>query len=224
MILSVHIPKTAGRAFGQMLAAEWGARVLDDYGDLIGVNSPQAVNRRADRALKARENRECLLRDYDVIHGHFIADKYIGLFPRTNFVGFFRDPYQQTISHYEFMFRNPQIDHPAVRELHETRMSLSDFIVRSANMQTRFIGSVPLEDFAVIGLTEEFVRSVALFNATFGSNLKVQSTNINPNRPNRGYEIEPGIMRLIDVHRAEDFALYQQAKELFERQVSKRAL
>jgi len=139
----------------------------------------------------------------------------VGLFPRTEFVGFFRDPYQQAISNYEFLLRNPQLDHPAVRELHETRMSLSDFIIRSA---------VPLENFVVIGLAEEFERSVALFNATFGSNLTIQSTNVNPNRPNSGYEIEPGIMRLIDVHRAEDFALYRQAKELFERQVSKRAL
>ena len=224
MILSVHIPKTAGRAFGQMLAAEWGARVLNDYGDWVGVNTPEAITRRADRTLKASENREGLFRDYDIIHGHFIADKYIGLFPRTDFVGFFRDPYQQTISHYEFMLRHPQIDHPAVRELHETGMSLNDFIVRSANIQTRFIGSVVLEDFAVIGLAEEFTRSVALFNATFGSNLTLQSANVNPNRPNSGYQIEPAIMRLIDVHRAEDFALYRRAKELFERQVSKRAL
>jgi hypothetical protein len=224
MILSVHIPKTAGRAFGQMLAAEWGARVLGDYGDWVGVNTAEAVTRRADRTLKARGNRADLLRDYDIIHGHFIADKYIGLFPRTNFVAFFRDPYQQTISHYEFMFRNPKIDHPAVRELHEARMSLSDFIVRSANIQTRFVGSVALENFSVIGLAEEFARSVALFNATFGSNLTLQSANVNPNRPNSGYEIEPGIVRLIDVHRAEDFALYRRAKELFERQVSKRAL
>ena len=224
MILSVHISKTAGRAFGQMLAAEWGARVLADYGDWVGVNTPEAVTRRADRAENARKNRQCLLRDYDIIHGHFIADKYVGLFPRTEFVGFFRDPYQQTISNYEFLLRNPQLDHPAVRELHETRMSLNDFIIRSANIQTQFIGSVRLENFVVIGLAEEFERSVALFNATFGSNLTIQSTNVNPNRPNSGYEIEPGIMRLIDVHRAEDFALYRQAKELFERQVSKRAL
>lgn len=98
MIISIHIPKTAGNAFKEMLTEAYGERVRADYGDWVGVNTPEAIARREARTEKARANKDELLRKYDIIHGHFKADKYMGLFPRTDLVAFFRDPYQQAIS------------------------------------------------------------------------------------------------------------------------------
>jgi hypothetical protein len=116
MIVSIHVPKTAGTAFGLALRADFGERLRADYGDWAGYNSPEAIAHRAVRSSEMRSRRNELLEHFDVIHGHFVADKYLNLFPRTDFVAFLRDPYQQTLSNYYFLLRNPQLhdQHPAV--------------------------------------------------------------------------------------------------------------
>lgn len=89
MIVSIHIPKTAGTTFRELLYRDFGERLFQDYGDLAGYRSPEADALRARRKLEIRARRDELMRNFDVIHGHFIADKYIGLFPKSDFVAFF---------------------------------------------------------------------------------------------------------------------------------------
>jgi len=88
MIVSLHVRKTAGTSFQEMLKREYGERWLLDYGDWVGVNSPEAIARRQERAADVRRRRDELLASYGIIHGH----QYIDLFPRVDFVAFFRDP------------------------------------------------------------------------------------------------------------------------------------
>jgi hypothetical protein len=217
VILSIHIPKAGGTGFGHRLQAAFGSRLLRDYGDLIGFDTQEAATRRTARIAEARARRDELLRDYDVIHGHFTADKYAGLFPTTDVTAFFREPHQQAMSHYEFLMRHPQMDNPAVKLFHELRIPLTEFVERTGSLQAAFLGSMDIGEFAVVGLMEHYERSVALFEAAFGRKLPREAAraNANPDRRGERYEIGPELRRAVALHRAGDVEVYRRACERF---------
>src|SRR5579872_3155495 len=195
MIVSIHVPKTAGSSFGISLKAACGERLSFDYGDWAGFNSPEAIAHRAARAAETRARRDDLLEHFDVIHGHFVADKYLDLFPQTDFIAFLRDPYQQAVSNYFFLLNNPQLQHhhPAVKVFHELKMTIFDYLswTDMASPQTAFLGSLPVESLAMVGLTEEYMRSVALFNRTFGYDLPGNfACNVNPEQQGNRYVLD----------------------------------
>jgi hypothetical protein len=219
LIISIHIPKAAGQSFRVRLQSTFGSRALIDYGDLVGFDTPEAVAQRELRRTEMRARRDELVRDYDIIHGHFVADKYVGLFPTIRFAAFFRDPYQQAVSHYQFMLRHPEIDHPVVRALHETRMSLPEFIAAYPDIQSWFLGHLAVEDLAMVGLMEQYERSVALFGAVFGCKISPETSreNVNPDRLGDTYSIEAAVRKAADTYRAGDVELYRRACERFGR-------
>ena len=226
MILSIHVPKAAGNSFRALLEGEIGERLMLDYGDWAGFDVPEANQRRHVRTLEMRGRRGELLQKYDVIHGHFIADKYLGLFPREDFVAFFRDPYQQALSHYWFLVRNPQRDHPEEKMLHDAKMSLHDYLAWDAfrDQQSQYLGSLSIDDFAMVGLSEEFYRSVELFNRIFGCNLSGDSfLNVNPDHQGADYAIDHDVRKAVEKYRARDIELYRRAKEIFARQTRRAA-
>ncbi len=221
MILSIHVPKAAGNSFRALMHGEFGDRLMLDYGDWAGFDVPAANARRAIRTREMRSRRDELLRNYDAIHGHFIADKYLGLFSTENFVAFFRDPYQQALSHYWFLVRNPQREHPEEKMLHDAKMTLHDYLAWDAfrNQQSQYLGSVALDDFAMVGLSEEFYRSVELFNSIFGGNLRGHSfLNVNPDHQGVDYAIDHEVRKAVEKYRAADVDLYRRAKDIFARQ------
>jgi hypothetical protein len=224
VILSLHVPKAAGNSLRELLALEYGDRFMGDYGDWSGYDTPEANARRALRTAAMRARAPELLEKYDIIHGHFHADKYRGLFPREDYVAFFRDPYQQSMAHYFFLLRNPQRDHPEERMFHGERMTLHDYLSWSAfrNQQSQYLAGVPLEEFALVGLSSQFGRGLALFKALFGRDLGPERfANVNSHRQNPEYEIEPDVRKAVERYRGGDIELYRRAQELFEKQARK---
>lgn len=224
MILSLHVPKAAGNSFRELLQADFGSRFMKDYGDWAGFKVPEALERCRVRTRAMRLRRDELLQKYDIIHGHFATDKYLGLFPVEDFVAFFRDPYQQAVSHYWFLLRNPQREHLEEKMFHEAKMTLHDYLSWEAfyDHQSQYLGSMAIEDLAMVGLSEEFYRSVDLFNAKFGRNLRGGSFhNVNPDTEGGEYKIDEDIRKLVDKHRGADVELYRRAKEIFARQTAK---
>jgi len=227
MILSLHVPKAAGNSFRQLLQSTFGERVMLDYGDWAGFNVPEAMERCRIRTLAMRQRRDELLERFDIIHGHFVTDKYLGMFPREDFVAFFRDPYQQAVSHYYFLLRNPQREHLEEKMFHEAKMTLPDYLSWDAfrDQQSQYLGSISIADFAMVGLSEEFYRSVTLFNSIFGCDLQGQSfLNVNPDHQGADYTIDDDIRKLVDKYRGGDVDLYRRAKEIFARQTVKAGL
>jgi hypothetical protein len=223
MILSLHVPKAGGNSFRQLLQKEFGERVMLDYGDWAGFKVPEALERCRIRTLQMRSRRNELLEKYDIIHGHFVADKYLGLFPKEDFVAFFRDPYQQAVSHYCFLVRNPQREHLEERMLHEAKMTLHDYLSWDAfhDHQRQYLGSLSIDDLAMVGLSEEFYRSVELFNSTFGCRLRGESfLNVNPDHQGAPYKIDEDVRKAVDKYRAADVDLYRRAKDIFARQIA----
>jgi hypothetical protein len=221
MILSVHVAKAAGNSFRELLKGAYGDRMMGDYGDWAGFNTPEANARRAARTAEMRARADELMAKYDVIHGHFAADKYAGLFPRAEYVAFFRDPYQQSVAHYYFLLRNPQRDHPEERIFHEAKMTLHDYLRWDAfhNHQSQYLGSVSIDDFAMVGISEQFSRSIARFKCIFGRDLgEERFANVNPERTGAGYPIDAEIRRAVEKYRSADLELYRRAQEIFAKQ------
>lgn len=224
MILSLHVPKAAGNSFRQLLQASYGDRLMLDYGDWAGFRVPEALERCRTRTEQMRQRRDELFQKYDIIHGHFVTDKYRGLFPVEDFVAFFRDPYQQAVSHYCFLVRNPQREHLEEKMLHEAKMTLLDYLEWDAfhDHQTQYLGNISIDDLAMVGLSEEFYRSVELFNSTFGSNLRGESfLNVNPDHQGPDYQIDDDVRKAVEKYRPADIETYQRAKEIFARQAAK---
>ena len=208
----------------ELLHVEYGERFMGDYGDWSGFDTPEANARRALRTAAMRARSVELETKYDVIHGHFHADKYAGLFRTQEYVAFFREPYQQALAHYFFLLRNPERDHPEERIFHENRMTLLDYLQWDAfyNQQSQYLAGMPLDDFTMVGLSNQFARGLKLFNATFGSSLGPERfVNVNTHRKNPDYEIEPEARKAVEKYRPGDIELYRQAEELFERQARK---
>lgn len=198
-----------------------------DYGDWAGFKVPEALERCRVRTEAMRSRRDELLEKYDIIHGHFVADKYLGLFPKQEIVAFFRDPYQQAVSHYWFLLRNPQREHLEEKMLHEAKMTLHDYLTWDAfrDQQSQYLGTVSIDDLAMVGISEEFYKSVHLFNSTFGCDLRGESfLNVNPDHQGADYKIDQDVRKAVDKYRAADVDLYRRAKEIFARQAAKAGL
>jgi hypothetical protein len=217
MIVSVHIPKTAGTSFNYDLAQVFGQRLLRDYGDWPESTTPEGTlhNERCRADMLADAER--IGQQYDAIHGHFTASKYAGVFPVTALVTMVRDPYQHAVSTYEHARRVSASPHPGFRLFKEARMSLLDFIEAFPNHQALYFGGISVEDFAIVGVTERYQQTIALFEALFKIAMPRHSArqNVNPDKPGLEYEIAPEVRRAIERCRPEDIALYRQACERF---------
>jgi hypothetical protein len=217
MIVSVHIPKTAGTSFRYDLANVFGPRVLDDYGDWPEITTPEGEIRKQRRRTEMLADVEGIMERYDVIHGHFVARKYEGAFPATAFVSMVRDPYQHAVSTFEHASRETDSPHPGFRAFKEARMTLIDFIETFPNHQALYFDGMSLDDFALIGLSERYAHSVALFEAIFGITMPRvrERQNVNPTKHKAEYDITPEVRRAVERSRAEDIELYRRACERF---------
>jgi len=220
MIISLHIPKSGGETFANGLEAAFGPRLLRDYGDKVGFISDDIARHRRARARTARANRGTIERRHDIIHGHFIADKYAGLFRCEQYVAFFRDPAQQAISYYSYLQRIPLHGDPTIRDVQAPDVTFLDFLERDTltNPQTELVGSVPLEHFAMVAIAEEFERGVALFNATFGCQVQIgEPANVDPDKVGLQRHLSTREQKAVRIHRHADIELYQRAKQKFNR-------
>ncbi len=106
MIISVHIPKTAGTSFGLALKDSFGERLKLKYGDRL-FNMP-VFERNKNALLAAIENTETTYINVDCIHGHFLPSQFLllnELEPLT-FITWMRNPVERIISDYYHTFRN----------------------------------------------------------------------------------------------------------------------
>mmetsp|Transcript_23988 Transcript_23988/g.43909 ORF Transcript_23988/g.43909 Transcript_23988/m.43909 type:complete len:225 (-) Transcript_23988:3402-4076(-) len=218
MIVSVHIRKCAGTTFKTALRDFYGDRVMFDYGDEIGSNLEKSVKKRARRYDQVLANKGRIAADYDIIHGHFFAHKYQVLDTDLRYATVLRHPVERVLSNYFYLKRNPDRQHGDAYLVNELGYDLEQYIEHpdSQNLQTHFLGDVALSDFAFVGISEQYVQTLQLFNATFGANLALgPAENQNTASPQQ-YDIGPALRSRIEQVNASDMALYHAGAALFQ--------
>src|SRR3989304_6204106 len=153
MIISVHLPRTAGTSFGKVLKTHFRTRLLRDYSDFT-LNTPQSERNRA--ALQASlRNAESDFPDVECIHGHFLPIKYLLLVHKrqVKFVTWMRNPVE--------------------------RFCLSPEL---KIFYSQFLWGFPLDYFDFIGITEFYEDDIAYFGQHYlGANTKVKRLNVRTN-------------------------------------------
>jgi hypothetical protein len=171
-------------------------------------------------ALRQRFRRVELPPGTRVVHGHLVAAKYWRVYPEARFVVWFRDPVERLASNYHYWQREPDPLNATCRKLLEGRLSLSAFaaLPEMRDVHVRFLGGVPVERFAFVGVTEAFEAGLALFGRLFCPEHRVEAArrNANPARVGERYAMEPAERARIEALNRADLDLYARARARYE--------
>lgn len=217
MIVSVHLPKTAGSSFKVLLERKFESRLLLDYGDLP-INTPIEIRNQkalADAAFNVSQD----FGEYECIHGHFLPAKYIPLkiSGKAIFITWLRDPFKRMVSHYNFWKRTYNSASSPIlhRKVIEENWTLEEFCFSDEmrNFYAQFLWSFPENNFEFIGITEHFETDLQFF---FRHYLGIEIQNVprvneapalvSPKATNLNF-----LDRFMDFH-SEDYRIYQIAK------------
>ena len=217
MIISVHLPKTAGKSFEAALRTRFEGALLEDYGT-FPMNTPPLQRCRA--ALQASlANVDASFAGVECIHGHFLPLKYLllSVSRELTFVTWVRHPVQRMISNYHYWQRTYEAAtaRPLHRRMVEEQWSLERFCLgdEMRNMYSHFLWGFPVDNFAFIGVTEHYDEDLAYFAQRYlGGPVPSQRLNVG-SAAGQEYEIDPGLRRRVEAFHARDMALYDHALE-----------
>jgi hypothetical protein len=213
LIISVHLPKTAGTSFAAALDTRFRTRFLRDYSD-FPINTPQPERNRA--ALQASlRNAESDFADVACIHGHFLPIKYLLLVHKreVKFVTWMRHPVERVLSHFYHWKRSYSPRSPLHRRVVEEDWSIERFCLGSEvrNLYWQFLWGFPIHYFDFIGITEFYEDDLAYFSQHYlGAYMQAKRLNI---RNHSAYEIDRSFRNEIEAFHDRDMELYRNALE-----------
>jgi hypothetical protein len=216
MLISLHLPKTAGTSFLTSLEQHYSERLLRDYADLP-INTPM-LKRNSGALVKCILNGLQQDKRLECIHGHFLPLKYLfyGTRQDVKFVTWLRDPIERLASHYFFWVRSydPAKSPPLHKRMIIEKWSLERFCLgpELQNFYCQFFWGFPLNRFDFIGITEFYEIEFDFFSRVFlGASLQPAKLNINPNTEKPSYFDNEGLINKIKKHHSKDIALYEKA-------------
>jgi hypothetical protein len=217
MLISVHMPKTAGSSFRATLAETFGERLLADYGDYPLAAPP------AERHVRALEHALAVRPDHllsrSCVHGHFLPVKYLPLADAMpcRFVTWLRDPVDRLVSHYDYWHRSydPQASNTSSlhRRVVEEGWDLERFCTAPElrNVYSAFLWAFPLRYFDFVGISECYAEDLCEFSAKFlGTNVVPQSLN-RSERQRGATDLPVALRRRVRAFHASDVQLYEWA-------------
>ena len=220
MLVSIHMPKTAGTSFRGSLEEHFGDRFRHDYQDYPLAHSPQARRQQArDRGEAARATD---FAGVDCVHGHFLPLKYLQLAERLpcTFVTWLREPVARLVSHYHYWLRAYDGNSPLVSPLHrrvvEEGWTLQQFCLAPElrDVYSEFLWGFPLDRLDFVGITEFFPEDLRYFSREIlGNKVRAQTLNRRPPGAGPGSEALLGDLDRprIEAYHARDVALYRRA-------------
>lgn len=213
LIVSLHVPKTAGTYLGGLLKQRYGEACALYYGE--GERTHPLIRKRP-RDLRAEDFDALAESGVKIVHGHLRA-RYVADFipdPASYWV-ILREPIEQTISHYYYQQTIPN-ESRIGRIIKDRGLSVAEFteINEVKNYQASFVKPFALEDMGFVGVTELMAEMLPLLG------LKDASVRSNENRQKPMADLETRQKLAADL--TLDFALYSQAMEMAMRRIGGR--
>lgn len=184
MLISVHMPKTAGLSFRASLEECFGDAFRHDYQD-YPLAQPAAA-RREQAQQWGQTVRAADFEGVKCVHGHFLPLKYLKLaetLPCT-FVTWLREPVARLVSHYYYWQRtyDPASDLTSAlhRRVIQEQWSLEQFCLAPElrNVYSEFLWGFPAEKLDFIGITEFFEEDLRYFSQNIlGNKMQPQTLN-----------------------------------------------
>ena len=165
--------------------------------------------------VKVRYQAGMLAENYDAIHGHFLASKYLALGERAALCAFFRDPLDRLISQYRYWSDNPDPDNAMWVKFNAERLSLRQFasLPRQRKLYKLFTAGLPMDRFCFVGLTEEYETSLDLFRAIFGIAIQYRRVNVGDKASGQFDNLDRDA--IISAQRA-NYSIYDAARRRFD--------
>lgn len=212
-IIYLHIPKTAGTSFRVSAESYYGkAKILKDYGVNSKMTSADIINSFYN-AEDLKSLREIGL-SRKLLCGHFSLPRYREIFPDSPVITFFRDPVKRVVS--EFVhFSNHYGYTDSLEKFYNNP--------RFQNRQHHSLGGAKPTDLDFYGLTEQFGKSLELFNTRY--NTKLKKTKLNKGTYSSRSVVTPTPEQIEEISHLNqaDLALYSKALEFFDQQANKPA-
>lgn len=247
LLCFIHIPKTAGSSFTDILITLIGQ-------DKFRILFPDILN--------GLKEPDFDINTYNGISGHFPCEISKLISKPTLFLTFLRDPVSRSLSHFK-QFQRMNLNEPWIKKsenyhfYQEVRqMSFIDFVehpffgVELTNLQTRMLGLLidhpihqlkemmptnkaedrfyslelakeRLERFTFIGIQEKFQESLGIFSYQFGTRPVISSPelNISPDKTQLTTLPEQVIEKLQQLNKL-DIELYEFGQKLFTKRYS----
>lgn len=194
-LIFVHVPKTAGMTFNNILQQLY---------------KDKFIRLEEDEYLCGRDIKPKIVyyNSYDLISGHFNVDKY----DHADRITFVRDPVERVISHYYYIKKqNSKYSAPFPGRfafadgLWSGGLTLLEFAEKRQNFATNYTGIDPSK-FKFIGIQERFNESLKKFEDLIGRKINFDYSNEFVN--NKKGEVEEDIKQKIrDINKI-DYKFY----------------
>lgn len=222
MLISIHIPKTAGFAFREHLDSIFKNEIFHYYDMEYEFTEPRKpilltqLYRKWKLIKLNLKGFGHITPMHKCIHGHFRASTFLMSFPDAKLVTWLRDPVERVASHYYYWLREPDYGSDVCKYLHKRKLTLEQFseLDYVRNFQFRYLNGVPLEKFWFVGIQEEYKRDIKRFYTLLGQEMTEKNIkdNKNPNKPvDKKYDIQPEIRNKIINLNDLDYNIYNQA-------------
>lgn len=176
LIVSVHVPKTAGTALRSALCDAWPQdRVFFDYADRpLDPGSAMHIDPDGFHA-RWQQTLPDVLAGHDVVHGHFNPAKYTPI-TDARWITFLREPVRRVISHYFFWRSWPRSGNRLQEYMLDNRLSLYEF-ARLPFMRRCYTGvffaGVDVDGFDFVGTQERLEADLARLERLLGRGLPI---------------------------------------------------